>query len=546
MSPAKVRYGSAAASALLMTAAFPPIGFRFLAWIALVPWLVVLLRDRGEGHRGPGYVFGLVHFTTGLAWLFRLHPLFPLGLSAILALYPLLFAYLFRKIARLGPGRAALAIPVLWIAVDFLREHLATGFPWLLPGHVAAGWPNLRQAADLGGEHLLTLVVVSVDAYWAWVIAVRLRDSFRQAWSGGRLAFFVAVTVLPLALAAYGSSRRGSLVDKSGPRVLLIQPALPMELKGEALKEQDATAVMRNEQLSLSMEGLRLHPEETDLVVWAETMIPGVVRPRARDRDVPDPGTTRDLVSIADPMGVVPGSPRRFLSGALIRDPDLHLRNGVLLVGPHGRIEARADKVHLTPFGEFIPGLNLLPGPLRNGGEKIVKLFSPFIPDLRSGPAEPIPLAMEGGRTVRLGGLVCYEVIFPVLARERTRAGADVLVNLSNYGWYGESIQEQVLDITRLRAVECRRPVVVATVSGPTCVVDGNGEVRERLPAGKRAFLHAEVPLDGRGTLYGSTGDVLPWACLVLAAGAVGAGIAAGRRARKGGGESAVPDPEKV
>jgi apolipoprotein N-acyltransferase len=541
-----VRYGSAAASALLMTAAFPPIGLRFLAWIALVPWLVVLLKDRGEGHKGPGYVFGLVHFTTGLAWLFRLHPLFPLGLSAILALYPLLFSFLFRRAARLGPGRAALSIPFLWIAVDFAREHVASGFPWLLPGHVAAGWPNLRQAADLGGEHLLTLLFLATNAYGAWVLAFRAGDSFPEAWRGRRPAFLVVVTAVPLALAAYGSSRRASLRDRPGPRVLLVQPALPMDLKGEALDEGDANDRMRNDQLGPSMEGLRLHPDDTDLVVWAETMIPGLVRTKARGRDGPDPDTVHGLVRIVDPMGVVPGSPRRFLGGALVRDADLHLRNAVLLVGPLGRIEARFDKVHLTPFGEYIPGLSLLPSGPRRGVERFVKLFSPFLPDLRPGSATPIPLAVDGGRTVRLGGLVCYEVVFPALSRQRVREGADVLVNLSNYGWYGTSIQEQILDVTRLRAVECRRPVVVATVSGPTCVLDGNGEVRARLPAGEKGWLHAEAPLDGRKTVYLATGDALPWACIVLAAAAAGAGIAAGGRARKRTGTAPDPGAEKV
>ncbi len=535
-----MRYGAAALSALLLTAAFPPLGFRFLGWIALAPWFTVLLRDRGEGHKGPGFLFGLLHFTTGLGWLFDLHPLFPVGLSAILALYPLLFAFLFRRIARLGPGRAALAIPFLWVGVDFLRQHLASGFPWLLPGHILAGYPNLRQASDLGGEHLLTFVLVLENALCGWVLAGRSGDSCGCARLGTGLALFASSLALPLGLTTYGSFRRNSMRDGAGPRVLLVQPSFEQGLKRAALKDGLTAEKMIQLQLGPSLQGLMDHPD-TDLVIWAETMIPGELRTRARDRDMPDPATRTGLLRIADPMGVVPGAARRFLGGARVLDPDLRERNAVLLVGPEGRIEARFDKVHLTPFGEYIPGLSLLPRGVRRTVEGWIISLAGFFPDLAAGGARPFDLALEGGRKVRLGGLVCYEVIFPELARERVAEGAEVLVNLSNYGWYGTGIQEQILDITRLRAVESRRPVVVATVSGPTCILDGNGEVRIALQAGAKAALYAEVPLDGRGTLYASVGDLLPWACALLALVAAGAGILSGRRG-PGGGGTVPPD----
>jgi apolipoprotein N-acyltransferase len=535
MTRARVRYGAAALSALLMTAAFPPLGYRFLGWVALVPWFGVLLRDRGEGHKGPGFLFGLLHFTTGLAWLFALHPLFPVGLSAILALYPLLFAFLFRRIARLGPGLAALSLPVLWVGVDFLREHLASGFPWLLPGHILAGYANLRQASDLGGEHLLTFMVILVNASFAWVLAGRSRESCGCAWAGTGIALFASSLALPLGLTVYGSFRRTSLRDGQGPRVLLIQPSFEQGLKRAALKDALTADRMREFQLGPSLQGLMEHPD-TDIVVWAETMIPGELRGRARDRDIPDPQTRTELLRIADPMGVVPGASRRFLGGARVLDPDLRERNAVLLVGPRGMVEARFDKVHLTPFGEYIPGLSLLPRGPRKAVEGWIIDLAGFYPDLAAGSARPVDVALEGGRTVRLGGLVCYEVIFPALARERVLDGAEVLVNLANYGWYGTGIQEQILDVSRLRAVECRRPLVLATVNGPTCILDGNGEVRAGLPAGAKDALYAEVPLDGRGSLYASTGDVLPWACALLALVAAGAGFLAGRRPPPGGG----------
>ena len=517
MSPARRRYGSAILSALLMTAAFPPWGQRWLAWVALVPWLTCLVRDRGEGHKGPGFVFGLVHFTTGLGWLFPLHPLFPPALSSILALYPLLFAFLFRRAARLGLEGSVLALPFLWVGVDFLREHLASGFPWLLPGHALAGHGNLRQAAALGGEHLLTFALVGVNtAVAGWRAGTRFR------WR-----MLAAAVALPALLATQGAYARESMRDGSGPRVLLVQPAFTMALKGEALQSEMSAREMREVQLGLTLQGLFRHPE-TDLVVWAETMIPSRLRAKDPRRDIQSGETTRKLQALADPMGVVPGARRRFLGGALVEDPDAE-RNAVLLVGPMGRIEARFDKVHLTPFGEYLPGISLLPEGARRTIEGWIENISPFIPDLKPGSAAPVSFEMAEGRRLVLGGLVCYEVLFPALSRDRTLAGAEVLVNLSNYGWYGTGIQEQILDVTRLRAVETRRPVVVATSSGPTCILDGNGDVRTSIPGG-RGFLHAEVPLDGRSSLYLSSGEVVAWLCAAAGLLAVIAGVRRGRK----------------
>jgi apolipoprotein N-acyltransferase len=498
----------------------------------------------------------MVHFTAGMAWLLRLHPLLPIGLFAILSLYPLLFAFLFRRVAALGPRWAALSLPFLWVAVDWLREHLATGFPWLLPAHAAAGWADFRQASDLGGEHLLTLVLVLANAAGA-VLVLGLRAPGAALLPGPRVrrGLLAAAVLLPVLLVAYGAARRGSLVDRPGPRLLLVQPCVPMELKGAALEGdgEEFRARLVNDQLALSLQGLIDRSREApdgevavDLVVWAETMVPGVLRDWGRAEGVPDGETQRLLAGIVDAVGVVPGGPRRFLGGAVMLDRDGRRRNAVLLVGPRGVIEGRFDKVHLTPFGEYVPLLSLLPDAARVRVEDWILGFSPFLPDLLPGSAEPFPLRLGDGRTVRFGGLVCYEIIFPDLARERTREGADVLINPANYGWYGGGIHPQVLDVARLRAVECRRPVVLATVNGPTAVLDGNGEVRREASPGERTALWAEVPLDGRGSAYLASGDLVAWLAAAWTLAAAGAGFAAGRGARRAVPDRAPPGPEST
>ncbi len=527
---ARLRYGSAVLSGALLAAAFPPPGLRWLCWIALVPWFSVLLRDRGAGHRGPSCAFGLAYFTMGSWWLSDLSLPFPFLLAAFLSLYPLLFAVLVRLASPLGAPKTAALLPFLWVGTDLLRQHLFTGFPWLFPGHALAASPTLRQAADLGGAHLLTFEVVLAGAAGGLLGAHLLRPKRKIGVPApARWGMICASVVLPLCLSLYGDSRRLSLRDRPGPRVLLVQPCFPQTMKKEARESLPKAEEMLSRQRFLSIEGVMMHPG-TDLVVWAETMIPGDLRAQARLGGGADAETRVLLLEIADPVGVVPSGKRRFLGGAIVRNADKGKRNAVLLVGPRGAIEARCDKTHLTPFGEYLPLLGLLPERGRQAVREWVKSFSPFLPDLVPGEAGPMAVEVPGPGRVNLGCLVCYEVAFPGIARERVRQGADVLVNLSNYAWYGAGMREQALDFARLRAVETRRPVVLAANDGPTAILDGNGEVRKSLEPGVRGVLFGEVPLDGRGSVHLAAGDLFAFAAALLGLVGAGRGWLSGRR----------------
>jgi len=541
VTPARFRYGAAALSALLLAGAFPPVAFRALAWVALIPWFAVLLRDRGEGHRGPAMLFGIVHFTAGLWWLAKLHELFPFAVASILVLYPLLFAVLFRRIAVGFPRAAALLLPPLWVGVDFAREHLLSGFPWLLPGHALVESDRLRQAADLGGVHLLTFLLVLANTAGAALVAHRYRrEGEATAPFLARGGLVAAAAALATALSIYGGARRDGIHETPGPRVILVQPAFPQGIKAEARGNLPKAEEMRNRQVALSWEGVRDHPE-ADLVIWAETMVPGDLREKAPGRDALDGNTKRILLGIVDPIGIVRGSRKRFLGGCIFFGEDRKKRNSAVLVGPEGVIEGRFDKEHLTPFGEYLPLVGWLPAGMRDGLHARLRRVLPLPADLSPGESKPIPAPAGPSSTVKLGGLICYEVIFSAPARDRVREGAEVLVNLSNYAWYGAGNHDQVLDITRFRAVECRRPVVVATNDGPTAVVDGNGSVRKRLPSGAPGVLYDEVPRDGRKSLYVATGDLFAALCAVVAALAAAVGFRTGR-GRSGGTSVEAPD----
>ncbi|MHC4923173.1 MAG: apolipoprotein N-acyltransferase, partial [Planctomycetota bacterium] len=443
---ASKRYGPAVVSAVLLAAAHPgPVEYvpSWLAWFALVPWWYAILRDRGNGHGTPAYVFGLVHFTLAYSWLFQLHTAFPIAIASIVALYPLLLLLLVRKTASLGQATMAWMLVAVAIGVDYLRELALTGFPWADQGYaVARSHWALAQTADLGGVHLVALPSYLVNA----TLALGAVHFFRQKRKIGipmkqRAALAVTAIACTVGALLYGASRVEEADFEPGPRVLLIQPAFPQGIKKEALAANPTGSEMFTRQVRLSQEALRkASGRGPDLVVWAETMIPGIVVEKSVEGEpgvfVPSRDSRTQLTAIARAVGVGHVPYRRFMGGAVTWSKEQGKRNSGLLVDGRGNIEGRFQKRHLTPCGEYLPIITMLPDDTRDAIAGKVAEFIPFLPDLVPGEAPLIPLEREGHEPVQLGGLICYEAIFGAESRDRAAKGADILMNLSNYGWY--------------------------------------------------------------------------------------------------------------
>jgi apolipoprotein N-acyltransferase len=335
----------------------------------------------------------------------------------------------------------------------------------------------------------------------------------------------IGVLLLGLGLAGYGASRlaRPDAADAaSAPSVslLLVQPSFPLHLKAEAQGDELSARKMMERQFALSAEGLLRHPEKR-YVLWAETMVPGTLHfrasgePESKGRDV--------LRWIADEVGRMAqaGSAEAkplFMGGVVVRDADGGRRNAMLLLDHKGNIQARFDKMHLTPFGEYLPILGYLPTGMQEFVVRRIKEMSPFVPDLVPGTSPLIDLVSADGRTVRMGGLLCYEVAFAMHARDRTAEGAEFLFSPGNYGWYGRWMHPLTRDVARFRAAECDRTVVLATNDGPTAVIDPSGRVVASLPSGEQGSLGITVSARTGTTPYVLFGDVLSWICAALAA----------------------------
>ncbi len=509
-------------SGLLLTAAFPDIGLEWMAWVALAP-LLLAIRDRRPGAAFRlGFMAGFVHYATLVYWVvhtMRTYGHLPLYLAvpalfllaAYLALYPALFSA-----ALAGTGRHPLAawamVPVCWTGLEYLRATLFTGFPWELLGYSQFQRTGLIQIADLAGPYGLSFLLAmgngTVALLFLWATGWLWRDR-----AVTRRCAVMSVLIFGTCLAAtliYGH-RRMETIDRQAAaaetlRVTAIQGNIPQTVKWDPEHREGTVATY----LSLTEEAAE---EGSQLAVWPETATPFHFFHHRR--------FTRMVLEGVRSTGIplLTGTPYAEREG-----DDYRFYNSALLIRPDGTAAGRYDKVHLVPYGEYVPLQRWMP---------FVQKLVQQVGDFEAGEMGQV-LAADG---YRLGTLICYEIIFPALARSATDSGATLLVNLTNDAWYGRTAAPyQHFSMAVFRAVENRRALVRAANTGISGFIDPVGRVAGTTPLFTTTRTSRAVPLMQTRTVYTARGDRFALGCLVLTAIGI-AGAWTGRR-KAGAGRS--------
>jgi apolipoprotein N-acyltransferase len=450
-----------------------------------------------------GWCFGFGYFVAGLYWIGHaflvdaktfgwLLPIAITGLPAYLAIYTALAFAVARALWTRGPMRL-LALAITLAAAEWLRGHLLTGFPWNAFGYALTGPLALAQATALFGIWGLTLLAIAIFA--APATLADDRADTRRPW----LPLALAAATL-LALAAYGSVRLAmqptEYVDVV--RLRIMQPNLPQD---EKFNFSAKPQVMRR---YLSLSNRTTGPQSASLadvthLIWPESAFPFFL---TREPDA--------LAQIADllPQGTV------LITGA-IRAPELptgmrtpQAYNSVYVIDHDGTVLSVYDKVHLVPFGEYLPFQGLLE---RLGLMQLTKVQGGFLAGDRRR-AQSVP------RAPSFLPLVCYEIVFPGAAVPRGER-PNWLLNLTNDGWFGASSGPyQHLQQSRVRAIEEGLPLVRAANTGVSAVIDPLGRIIKSLPLNIEAILDAQLPRRVEPTLYARFGDALFGLMLGIAA----------------------------
>jgi apolipoprotein N-acyltransferase len=506
------------ASAVLLWLAFPPVGLSVTAWIALVPMFLL-----GNDLRRPRRLYlsawagGVLFWLLAISWIQVAEPgpesWLAVGLIALVlgTWWPATLL-----LTRLAVGRLRvpflLAAPTVWLALEYLRAYFLSGFPWYYLAHTQYRLLPFIQVSDLAGAWAPSLLVALINAL---IVMVLCRVTAKQRPPWGQIAL---VSALMAATFGYGGYRMATSSFRDGPRVALLQSNIKQERK---MNDPDSTFATYVRLVRRAVaEG-----ERPDLIVWPETsfpfgyiaIAPGIAEDefarqvkridqelttawwRQRDADV-----KRILHPWADELGVP------VLIGTTYYDhrvDRLNKYNGAVLISPGTRDVQVYFKLHLVPFGEYVPLLETFPA---------ICILTPYrddrIPSLDCGEV-PRWIDLDG---LRLAVAICFEdtlpqVVRPLMAEAPDDHQPDVLINQTNDGWfYGSSEHEAHLATGIFRAVEHRVPIARAVNTGISAVIDGNGRVLEQLPATQEGILTAMVPLDDRVALYTRWGDWLP------------------------------------
>jgi apolipoprotein N-acyltransferase len=504
------------ASAILQAIIFPLPGIYVLSWVALAPMIVALLRARPAGELEVagsvklrpatpgqgfllGYACGILWYASTCYWIYDTMRQFG-GLSAAeallalflfccyLGLYHGLFGLLFSLLARNRPARdlrlpLALA-PFLWVAVELARTRI-TGFPWNLLGIAQVdNGPLTRIAASTGVYGIsFEIALVNVALAAAFLVPREKRGA-----------------MLAAALAAAAVLQAGRLIDAPPARAdrtaLLVQQNIPVSANWTSVYFQQTLVDLTD----LTVASVAQQPPRTvDLVVWPESPAPFFTND-SRFRD-----TVSKMARNTKSWTIV-GS---IGNDAPHPTEDTPLRNSAALVSPTGDWTARYDKIHLVPFGEYLPYPSLFS--FAGGLTQEVGRF-------QSGTSRR-PIEAAG---TRLGVFICYESIFPDEVRQFANNGAQVFVNMSNDAWYGDSgAYAQHLNQTRMRAIENNRWLLSATDTGVTASIDPWGRVVARLPRKDRVALLAPYALTSDTTFYTRHGDWFAYGCAIISIGAL-------------------------
>lgn len=514
----------------VLALAFPKPGLHPLAWLALVP-LLLAVRGRDAWRAWLlGMGFGLVLRAGTLYWLTHAMTRFgglswPLALlatgalAAYLALYQGAFAVVAAR-TELRDASGAVLLAATWTGLEMLQGILFSGFPWALLGYAGGGWAPLLQVADVAGVWGLGFLVVLVNVALA-ALVLHGRSGLRPAALAG-LAVALAVGYGSFRLATAPPAPTGRLLDAAGTASALPEgPGGSLDVgvvQGNVSQDRKwdpaSRAALVDRHLELSRRAMEAG---ADLVVWPESSWPD---PLGVERDI---DARRRIGELAADHGA------GVLVGSVHVDDDGEVANAAVLFGPDGGLAGRYDKVHLVPFGEYLPLRDWLPdslGPLVQA-----------VGALRPGEAEQRLLGEDVEGLPRLGLAICYEIVFPGLVRRGTERGAELLVTITNDAWYGTtSGPYQHYSMARFRAVENRRWLVRAANTGISGIIDPWGREASRSRLDTRAVLVAGVRPGSARAPYLTIGDSLGRVCAVIAVVALALALRGRRRSPR-------PDP---
>ena len=473
-------------SGVLLASSFSFAFLGILSWLAFLPVFFALENTSLKKACLLFFISGIIFWSGTIYWLAHVTLPGTVVLILYLSLYFAAFGLIIRPFTMNSTIFGLFIIPSIWVLLEYIRSYLFTGFPWALLGYSQCFNLPIIQIADLTGGWGVSFLVIFVNAAlveMVWAMRERL-------WARSKAVFILLTSVLFI-ICAYGYFRLYLPAYTGNERMLrvsVIQGNIPQELKWDEL----AAGYIVNKYLRLSEEAAVSKP---DLIVWPEAASPGLFGQ--------DDAIFEGFYALARKIEIP------LLLGTVTRSKDIFF-NSAILIDSKGEVAGRYDKLHLVPFGEYIP----------------LKKYLPFLETVVPiGDIQPGRSHYIFNKPAKFCVLICFEDLFPELSREFTKRGAQFLVNITNDAWYKKtSAPYQHLQASIFRAVENRRYLVRSANTGISGFISPDARILSlvRDTSGREifvdGFLTQKLMLGAQGlTFYTRFGDWFIIICLLLA-----------------------------
>jgi apolipoprotein N-acyltransferase len=489
---------AAVTSGILLILSFPSFDYYPLAWIAIVPLLVTLLGKNTGASFILGMITGFVYFLGTV--YFVSHSMHFYGnlsvfvsviililLCIYLSVYIGLFSAFFNYISETSRVPALFVAPVLWVSLEYLRTYALTGFPWALIGYSQYKFISLIQISDMTGVYGVSFLVAALNGAF-FDVAVSWPKRTGQMPLFGRWPMTVGIGVLALLLLASVIYGMGKLKNEFNTaqfvKASVVQGNIAQGIKWDSRFRSEVIETYKRLTLTASS-------ADPDIIIWPESAMPFTFGNNK--------ALTGEIIEFQKSIGV------HLLFGSNTVKSVNRMSNSAVLLSPEGNVMSVYDKIHLVPYGEYVPLRSVLPFV-----NKLTAGIGDFIPGKEPSVMET-PFA-------KIGNLICFEIIFPGLVRKFADRGANMLITITNDAWFGRtSAPYQHFSMAVFRAVENRVPIARAANTGISGFIDSKGRIINQSDIFNETVLTEKLSLGNKKSFYTMYGDVFAWFCIVSA-----------------------------
>ncbi len=512
-----------ALTVIFFCALFPPVSLWWLGYVALVPWLILVLRTSTKAQLILSYIIGLIIFLINVHWIRPITLPGYISMCLYFALYWPLAGLLIQQLHRNFHLPVIASAPIGWVICEYIRSLGPLGFQWFYLGHSQVSVPVMIQIADIAGVYAVSFVLVLVNVAIAGFIASINNSSL--------VARSVRTGILAMALISatffYGQWRLHQHTITIGPKLAVVQEDFPMFV------DKDIPGLTESLMAYLTLSINAAEHEHPDMIIWPETCIPISINPEFLHAKTDDESLKSEQAVATDVVDMLGKHCREsnamLILGALSKRinppghyPAIDKYNSALIFNRKGKYVGRYDKIRLVLFGEYVPFRYTIPRLYWFLNENMTPYGkNGFEYSLTPGTKLKRFSMTAGGRKYNFAIAICYEdtmadLIADFVAPINGKKQIDFLVNISNDGWFNHSAElPEHLDIARFRAVENRISIARAVNTGISAIITPNGKIQQVVRTtsmlygpGVRGYVADNIEIDSRVSIYSRIKDI--------------------------------------